>query len=68
MKVAVLPLLPGGVLDDVLEQLHLVGRVQQRVELVVDLGLAGGAHLVVRRSTVEPDVELQGPSPSRRSA
>ena len=38
---------PGGVLDDVFEQQHVVGRVQQRVELVVDLGLTGGADLVV---------------------
>ena len=39
---------PGGVLDDVLEQLHLVAGVQQRREPVVDLGLAGRADLVVR--------------------
>ena len=42
-----LAVLPRGVLDDVLEQLDVIGRVQQRVELVVDLGLTGGADLVV---------------------
>ena len=42
-----LAVLPRGVLDDVLEQQHIVGRGQQRVELVVDLGLSGGADLVV---------------------
>ena len=36
------------VLDDVLEQLQLVAGVQQGGEPVVDLGLAGGADLVVR--------------------
>ena len=40
----------GGVrhvLDDVLVEHELVGHRQQRVEAHVDLGLAGGAHLVV---------------------
>ena len=44
---------PGDVLDDVLEQHQLVGGVQQRVELVVDLGLTGGADLVVRALDLE---------------
>ena len=39
--------LPGGVLDDVLEQQHVICRAQQRVEFVVDLGLPGRSHLVV---------------------
>ena len=39
--------LPRGVLDDVLEQQHIVGCGQQRVELVVDLSLPGGTHLMV---------------------
>ena len=38
---------PRGVLDDVLEEHDIVGGVQQRVELVVDLGLAAGADFVV---------------------
>ncbi len=41
------PLL-GDVLDDVLELQDVVGRVHHRVEAVVDLLLAAGAHLVVR--------------------
>ena len=36
------------VLDDVFELQDVIGRVGQGVEAVVDLGLAGGAHLVVR--------------------
>ena len=44
--------LPGGVLDDVLEQHHLVGRGEQGVELVVDLGLAA-ADLVVAALDLE---------------
>ena len=42
-----LALLPGGVLDEVLELHHVVGGLEQRVEAVVDLRLAGGADLVV---------------------
>jgi hypothetical protein len=42
-----LAVLPGGVLDDVLEQLQIVRRAEQRVELVVDLLLTAGADLVV---------------------
>ena len=53
MKVTVLPCSPGGVLDDVLEERHLVGRAQQRVVAHVDLGLAGGAHLVVLHLDVD---------------
>ena len=37
----------GDVLDDVLVEHELVGHAQQRVEAHVDLGLAGGADLVV---------------------
>ena len=37
----------GDVLDHVLVEHELVGHAQQRVEAHVDLGLAGGAHLVV---------------------
>ena len=47
MNVTDSAVLPRGVLDDALEQLDVIGRVQQRVELVVDLGLTGGADLVV---------------------
>ena len=52
-----LALLPRGVLDDVLEQLDVVGRVEQRVEAVVDLGLAAGADLVVRALEDEPGLD-----------
>ena len=38
---------PGHALDHVLVQHELVGHGQQGVEAHVDLGLAGGAHLVV---------------------
>ena len=38
---------PGDVLDDVLELHHVVGAAEQLVEAPVDLGLAGGADLVV---------------------
>jgi hypothetical protein len=55
MKVAVLPS-PSGVLDDVLELHHVVAGVQQRVEPVVDLLLAGGAHLVVAALDLEADL------------
>jgi hypothetical protein len=51
MKVTVLPC--AQAVDDVLEQHEAVGSAQERVELVVDLGLAAGAHLVV------PTLELQ---------
>ena len=57
MKVAVLPLRPRDVLDDVLELQHVVGGVRQRVELVVDLGLAGGADLVVGALELEAGVD-----------
>ena len=52
-----LAVLPGGVLDDVFEHLHLVAGVQQGRELVVDLGLARGADLVVRALDGEADVD-----------
>ena len=42
-----LAVLPGGVLDEVLELHHVVRGLEQRVEAVVDLRLAGGADLVV---------------------
>jgi hypothetical protein len=48
-----LPCLPGGVLDDVLELHDVVGRLEQRVEAVVDLRLAGRADLVVGALDVE---------------
>ena len=52
---------PGDVLHDVLEEHQVVGRGEQRVELVVDLGLAGGAHLVVLALDLEAGlVQLQG--------
>ena len=50
------PLL-GGVLDDVLELQDVVCRVDHRVELVVDLLLAAGAHLVVRALELEARVD-----------
>ena len=68
MNVAVLPRGPRGVLDDVLEQHQLVGCVQQRVELVVDLGLAGGADLVVRALDLDADASRLAIISSRRSA
>ena len=43
-----------GLLDDVLEILNVIGRVQQGVEAVVDLLLAAGAHLVVEALQLEP--------------
>jgi hypothetical protein len=42
-----LVVVPGRVLDDVLELHHVVGGLEQRVEAVVDLRLTGGADLVV---------------------
>ena len=48
---------PGDVLDDVLEEHDVVGRVQQRIELVVDLALAGGADLVVRALDLQPHLQ-----------
>ncbi len=42
-----MPCVLGHVLDDVLEPHELVGHLQQRLELHVDLALAGGADLVV---------------------
>ena len=56
-----LAVLPGHVLDDVLVQHELVGHREQRVEAHVDLGLAGGAHLVV----LHLDLDAQ---PARASA
>ena len=47
MKVAVLPCALGDVLDHVLVLDQAVGHRDQRVELHVDLALAGGRHLVV---------------------
>ena len=47
MNVAVNPAARGHVLHDVLVEHELVGHDEQRVELHVDLGLAGGGHLVV---------------------
>ena len=49
------PVLPGDVLDDVLVEHQLVGHRQQRVEPHVDLGLAGGAHLVVLHLDLDPE-------------
>src|SRR5699024_9354847 len=43
-----LPIPPRHVADDVLESLDVIRRSQQRVELVVDLLLPAGAHLVVQ--------------------
>ena len=48
MKVAVLPAAQATFLMMYLNSISLSAGVQQRVELVVDLGLAGGADLVVR--------------------
>ena len=47
MKVTVLPLLDGDVLDDVLEPLQGVAHAEQRVEAHVDLALAAGGDFVV---------------------
>ena len=43
----------GDVLDDVLERHQVVGGLQQRAEPEVDLGLAGGADLVVLHLDVD---------------
>ena len=53
MNVTVLPACQAVFLIEVLEQHQVVGRVQQRVELVVDLGLACGADLVVAALDLE---------------
>ena len=47
MKVAVLPAAQAVFLMMYLNSIRLSADAQQGVELVVDLGLAGGAHLVV---------------------
>ena len=44
----------GDALDDVLVEHELVGHPQQRVESHVDLGLAGGADLVVLHLDLDP--------------
>ena len=46
--------LPRDVLADVLVPLQRVGDLHQRVEPEVDLGLAGGGHLVVLRLDLQP--------------
>ena len=53
MKVAVLPAAQATFLTMYLNSIRLSAGVQQRVELVVDLGLAGGADLVVRALDLE---------------
>ena len=45
------------VLDDVLELEDVVTGMNEGVELVVDLALAGGSHLVVAALYFEPDVD-----------
>ena len=45
---------PGHILDDVLENRHVVGLAQERGVLDVDLGLAGGADLVVVEFYLDP--------------
>ena len=55
MKVAVLPWRRGDVLDDVLVLDQLVGHRDQRVELHVDLALAGGRDLVVVALDLDAD-------------
>ncbi len=61
MKVAVLPLRQATFFTMYLKSIEVVGRGEQRVELVVDLGLAGGAHLVVLALDLEAGlVQLQG--------
>ncbi len=47
---------PAGVLDDVFELHHVIGGSQHGVELVVDLGLASGAHLVVCTLYLKADI------------
>ena len=54
-----LSVLPGDVLDDVLEQHQLVGGMLQGVEPVVDLALPGRADLVMRALDLEADL-LEG--------
>ena len=70
---------PRHVLDDVLVEHELVGHRQQRVEAHVDLGLAGGADLVVlhldldadaleRQDHLGAEVLVAGPSAGRGSS
>ncbi len=49
--------LDRGVLDDVLVQHQVVGGLEQRAEPEVDLGLAGGAHLVVLHLGLDAGVD-----------
>ena len=42
-----LAVLVGHVADDVLVQHHVVGRLHQRVEALIDLALAAGGHFMV---------------------
>ena len=52
---------PGDILDDVLELHHVVGRIEQLREPVVDLRLARGADLVVGPLDLQPGLlQLDG--------
>ena len=55
MNVADLPRCRADVLDDVLVEHELVGHRQHGVEAHVDLGLAGGADLVVLHLDLDAD-------------
>ena len=66
MNVTVLPFWSRDVLDDVLEDHQVVGRLQQRAEAEVDLGLAGGAHLVVLHLDLDAGVDQRRATISER--
>src|ERR1039458_3580306 len=52
-----LAVLVGRVADDVFVQHHVVGRLHQRVEALVDLALAAGGHFVVMAFDVQPALD-----------
>jgi predicted HAD superfamily Cof-like phosphohydrolase len=52
-----LAVLVGHVADDVLVQHHVVGRLHQLVEALVDFGLAAGGHFVVVALDVQPALD-----------
>ena len=57
MNVTRLAVLVGDVADDVLVQHHVVGRLHQRVEPLIDFALAAGGHFVVMALDVEPALD-----------
>ena len=57
MKVDRLPVAVSHILDDVFEEKHLVGAISQGRELVVDLRLTAGGHLVMLTLNLDPAIE-----------